>query len=105
MTDRGWGMTDFDDSSIGPAVIDDVEEAFAAPAETAEVAYDVGVQLGRGHTRKLEAELDKQLRREQLRLLDRDGDAIRAGGRELAGLTVDAWQRFKAAAELTTGSQ
>ncbi len=63
--------------------------------ELAEVAYDVGVQLGRGHPNQIGAPLDLQLRREQMRLLERDRELIRRQRRELAGLVVDAWQRFR----------
>lgn len=75
----------------------DIEEAFAAPEQMAEVAFDVGWQLGLGHMKKIAEELDKQLRREQLRLLDRDAEKIAATCRDLEILTLEAWEDFKAA--------
>ena len=65
--------------------------------EVAEIAYDVGVQLGRGHVKAIAQPLDLQLRREQLRLIDRDAEKIKAACRQLASLTTDAWEQFKAA--------
>lgn len=63
--------------------------------ELVEVAYDVGVQLGRGHPNKIGAPLDLQLRREQMRLLARDRDLIRRERRELTSLVVEAWRQFR----------
>lgn len=64
--------------------------------ELAEVAYDVGVQLGRGHPNQIGAPLDLQLRREQMRLLRRDRELIESQRHELAELAVAAWRRFRA---------
>ncbi len=75
----------------------DVEDDLSDPEEVMEVAYDVGVQLGRGHVKAIAQPLDLQLRREQLRLIDRDAEKIKAACRELAGLSADAWEQFKTA--------
>ena len=75
----------------------EIEEAFTAAGEMAEVAFDVGVQLGRGHPRQTAGPLARQVRGEQIRLIDRDAGEVEAGCRELADLTVAAWERFKAA--------
>ncbi len=75
----------------------EIEEAFAAPGELAEIAYDVGVQLGHGHPVETAAQLARQVRREQSRLVDRDAAKIHAACRELARQVVEAWERFKAA--------
>ncbi len=74
----------------------EIEEAFSDPGEVAEIAYDVGVQLGHGHPIEAAAQLARQVRREQSRLVDRDAAKIQATSRELARLTVEAWERFKA---------
>lgn len=63
--------------------------------ELAEVAFDVGVQLGRGHPNQIGAPLDLQLRREQMRLLRRDRELMRRSRREIADLVVEAWNRFR----------
>ena len=73
-----------------------IEKDFQAVEEIAEVAYDVGLQLGRGHVKAIAQPLDLQLRREQMRLIDRDTEEIKAACQELAGMTVEAWERFKA---------
>jgi uncharacterized protein (DUF2252 family) len=72
-----------------------IGEDFATADELVEVAYDVGVQLGRGHPNQIGAPLDLQLRREQMRLLERDRELIRVQRRELAELVVEAWRRFR----------
>lgn len=75
----------------------DIEDDLGSAAELAEVAFDVGVQLGRGHVNQIAGPLDRQLRREQLRLLDRDAAVIEASCIQLARQTLEAWQEFKAA--------
>ena len=47
-----------------------VATSLESPEELAGVARDVGIQLGRGHTRAIASPLDSQLRRAQLTLLD-----------------------------------
>jgi hypothetical protein len=73
----------------------EIGESFASPAELAEVAHDIGIQLGRGHPNQIGAPLDLQLRREQMRLLDRDEERIKQARRDLADLAVAAWERFR----------
>ncbi|MCP4204057.1 MAG: DUF2252 domain-containing protein [bacterium] len=73
----------------------EIGESLVSPVELAEVAYDVGIQLGRGHSNQIGAPLDTQLRREQVRILDRDRDRLRQAVRELAELTLEAWQMFR----------
>ncbi len=75
----------------------DIEHDFTSPAGISEVAFDVGLQLGRGHVKQIAQPLDLQLRREQMRLLDRDAQKIKSTCRELADLVVRAWNRFVAA--------
>ncbi len=62
--------------------------------EMAEVAYDVGVQLGRGHTNQIAAPLDVQLRREQLSLLASTEAQIKKMCLELTDEVVAAWELF-----------
>jgi hypothetical protein len=73
----------------------EIGESFASSEELAEVAYDVGVQLGRGHVNQIGAPLDAQLRSEQMRILDRDEDRLEQAVKELTELTFDAWERFR----------
>jgi len=72
-----------------------IAETFQSPAEMAEVAFDIGVQLGRGHTNQIGAALDLQVRRELLRLLDRDEAQIKEISRDLAVRVVEAWEAFR----------
>ena len=78
------------DNYVEVSIVDD----FQTPDELAEVAYDVGVQLGRGHPNQLHPPLDSQLKREQLRLLDRDEELIREITRNLTTRVREAWQMF-----------
>ena len=72
-----------------------IEKSFASVKELGEVAYDVGVQLGRGHTNQIAAPLDAQLRREQLHLLSQHESRIKKACVDLTKLTVNAWQAFR----------
>ncbi len=73
----------------------EIGESFKTMDEMAEIAFDVGVQLGRGHTNQIAAPLDVQLRREQLRLLEKHEHTIRQACFELTDLTVAAWREFR----------
>ena len=75
-----------------------VLESFESPEDLAEVAFDVGVQLGRGHPNQVGAELDLQVRRELSRLLDRDEEEIREVTGRLAVEVTEAWDAFRQAA-------
>ena len=72
----------------------DIEQTLASVEDLLEVAYDVGVQLGQGHPNQYEEPLALQLRREQLRLLDRDESQIRQTTRTLAEQIEKAWRAF-----------
>lgn len=67
----------------------------ASPDELGEVAFDVGVQLGRGHANQIAAPHDAELRRAQLRLIDRHQAMLAEATAALAAETVDAWTRFR----------
>jgi hypothetical protein len=77
-----------------------VGKTFKSVKELAEVAYDVGVQLGRGHPKQIAAPLDFQLRREQLRLLIKYEPRLKQASKELADQTVAAWKQFRARVKL-----
>lgn len=77
----------------------EIGESLQSIEELTEVAYDVGVQLGRGHTNQIAAPLDEQLRREQLRFLTKNQSNIKAICRELTEQTVAAWEMFRSHAE------
>ena len=67
----------------------------ASPQELAEVAFDVGVQLGRGHANQIAAPHGAELRRAQLRLIDRHQTALIQTTHALAAETEAAWSRFR----------
>jgi hypothetical protein len=72
----------------------DIDRSIETIEELLEVAYDVGVQLGLGHPNQYEKLLALQLRREQIRLLDRDESEIRKASRALAEQVERAWSDF-----------
>ena len=67
-------------------------------AELGEIAYDVGVQLGRGHTKQIAAPLDHQLRRREREIVDEHERALRRNIGEFVERTEAAWRRFRDAA-------
>lgn len=82
-----------------------IGKTFQSIAELARVAYDVGVQLGKGHVRHIGAPLDLQLRLEELRLITRRQEEIKQGCVELESLTLDAWAKFKKNIEFSKASR
>lgn len=76
-----------------------IEKSFESEQDLSEVAYDVGVQLGRGHTNQIASPLDVQLRREQIRRLALYEDKLKETCIELTGQVLAAWQEFKTAVE------
>lgn len=72
----------------------DLDRSIETIEELLQVAYDVGVQLGLGHPNQYEAPLALQLRREQIRLLDRDKSQIQEASRALAEQVERAWSDF-----------
>ena len=96
---RFQGLTFWIHAWVDNYVEASIRETFQSPEELAEVAYDIGVQLGRGHPNQIASPLDLQLRREQLRLLERDEERIKATTKNLALEVTEAWQRFRTAQE------
>jgi hypothetical protein len=76
-----------------------VAESFRSPEELAEVAYDVGVQLGLGHLRDVGGSFQRMVR---VNVQDR-GHEIEAelneGSRILVAEVVEAWEAFVRASE------
>ncbi len=66
------------------------------PDELAEVVYDVGVQLGRGHPNQIAAPLDRQLRQALLVRLDRHQASFLNAVVKLADEVTGAWTTFTA---------
>ncbi len=70
-------------------------EALLSPEELADVVYDAGVQLGRGHPKRWSAREAVRLRRALATGLPQD--RVRAATAALAAETTAAWERFRAA--------
>ncbi len=76
----------------------DIGQTIETIEELQEVAYDVGVQLGQGHPNQYDSTLALQLRREQVRLLDRDEARIKETSLALAQQVEQAWREFSSRA-------
>ncbi len=63
--------------------------------ELAELAYDVGLQLGRGHPKQIADPHEEELRRALLAYVDKNDRAIHEGARSLAEDTRRAWLAFR----------
>ena len=72
----------------------DIDQTIETVEELLEVAFDVGVQLGLGHPNQYQEPLALQVRREQIRLLDRDEARIRQITQTLAEQIEEAWREF-----------
>ena len=62
--------------------------------DLADLAADVGVQLGKGHVKHIASPFDAELRREQMELLSATEASLRTQCAELADRTAAAWARF-----------
>ncbi len=71
-----------------------INKSFQSSEELGEVAYDIGVQLGKGHVKHIADPFGLQLRREQLQILNKHEKEIKQACRELADQTVAAWKKF-----------
>lgn len=71
-----------------------IGETFKTYHDLAEVVYDVGVQLGRGHVKHIGDPLELQIRRKQLEIMKTHESEISQACRELATLSIEAWQKF-----------
>lgn len=91
------GLTFWIHAWVDNYVESSVETTFQSPLELAEVAFDIGVQLGRGHPKLTESQLDFQLRNEQLTALERDQERIIEVSKILTAEVVRAWEEFRSA--------
>lgn len=69
--------------------------------DLAEVAHDIGVQLGRGHPKQIATPLDQQLRTAMSEMIDRLRPRMESLSTELAAEVVAAWERFRREAPAT----
>jgi hypothetical protein len=64
--------------------------------DLSQIAYDVGVQLGRGHVRQIASPFDSQLGHAQLETLrDLEGE-VRLAIDDLSEMTLRGWEQFRA---------
>jgi len=79
---------------------DDYQEASIAsiirsPKDLRQIAYDVGVQMGRAHPKRPDGSPDRALERASVAALNATEGRVRAASRELAARTEAAWEAFK----------
>jgi uncharacterized protein (DUF2252 family) len=79
---------------------DDYQEASIAlqiqtPKDLRQVAYDVGVQMGRAHPKLPDGSQTKERKREVLRSLSAIEPRVRLAIRDMAGRTDAAWRQFR----------
>ncbi len=72
----------------------EIGETFQSFGELAEVAYDIGVQLGKGHVKHIAAPLDFQVQRKQLDILDQYEPEFTKACNEFADAIIEAWENF-----------
>jgi hypothetical protein len=72
----------------------DVNESLTSMEDLREIAHDVGLQLGRGHTRAIASPLDSQHRRAQLAMVDELEDAMTRTIVDLSERAVESWEEF-----------
>ena len=79
-----------------------VEASIAGEIQTrrdlSEIAYDAGVQMGRGHHKRPDGTPDPALRKAALAALDRNAARVRTVCRDQAAAVERAWSTFKQAA-------
>lgn len=71
-----------------------IGKSFASAQELAQVAYDVGVQLGQGQVKYIATPFEHQLRQEQKNFVTRNEAEIISACKELAEAILAAWQQF-----------
>lgn len=76
----------------------DAAHDLTSPDELDELAYHVGLQLGRGHIRQIATPFDDQLRRAVRDMLRDYGPRIRASIDSMTERTLASWQHFRAEA-------
>lgn len=69
--------------------------AIRSADELAEIAFEVGVQLGRGHPKQIASPLDHQLRQELIAAVAKHREAIHTTSEDLARETALAWEAFQ----------
>jgi len=77
----------------------EVAESLESPEELAEVAYDVGVQLGLGHLRDIGGAFQQMIVVNVRERLAETEEELQDGSRILAGEVIEAWAAFVRASD------
>lgn len=77
----------------------DIMKSLESATELQTIAYDVGAQLGRGHTLHIAAPFDEQLRTNQRKVVDTYEQRIRQAIAEMTLRTLNGWRQFRVDAE------
>ena len=77
----------------------DIMKSLESAPELQTIAYDVGAQLGRGHTQHIAAPIDEQQRTNQRKVVDTYEQRIRQAVSEMTQHTLNGWRQFRADAE------
>jgi hypothetical protein len=88
---RDWWVRTWDETYLELSTAD-----IASPEELAEVAHDVGAQLGSTSLRQSIPLLEAQLRRAELAAVKRLGPRIRATARRLVDELLAGWEEWRA---------
>ncbi|MCB0288275.1 MAG: DUF2252 family protein, partial [Calditrichaeota bacterium] len=72
-----------------------VNKSFHNFSDLRDVAYDVGIQLGKGHVKHIAAPLDLQLRREQQLLVQKNQKLLWQTCVNLSEEATKAWEMFR----------
>jgi hypothetical protein len=72
-----------------------IATALTSPRDLREVAFDVGVQMGRAHPKRGDGSTDERTRRAILASFTANEARVRAAIREMAERTERAWEAFR----------
>jgi hypothetical protein len=81
-----------------------IASAIHSPNDLRQIAYDVGVQMGRAHPKRPDGGRDRALSQASLRALNATEGRVRAASRELAARTEEAWRAFRDGADARAGT-
>ena len=73
----------------------EIQKSFESPQELAEVARDVGIQLGLGHPKLIASPFDAQLRADLTRFVEEIQDRLLEVTNLLADRTEESWNSFR----------
>jgi len=72
----------------------DINRSFQTVEQLKEVAFDIGIQLGKGHPKQIAAPLGLQIRYAQLRWLDQHQQKMKSTCRQMTDEVIQCWKFF-----------